>query len=1729
MGVAPILFGAIPTSATMNFSCPSEAEDVLTNPNSTMGYLAFDMQDGLITVDVYFINNTFDGCSGTATIYVDATDSDGNCAINGPYVINAAFNDNTAPAFVTPANTGNHLINDCPYVPGFDYAAAFVYDDVNGTLTFNGPSGPVDLSSHVPVAFDECVQNGTNQLEYDQLEFVVENVNLGSSNPPCERNIRTYFRATDNCNNSTTLPSQRDPNPGNHLRVVFSIQDTEAPMLDPLPNPTFTTSGGAQCGVGVQGISTGPVAPNTAFTVFGLPFNAPNNTQFDDNCDLDANVTLDLLTIVESSPGDECNNTVTLTWRVTDQCSNLSSQSQVITYENDAAPTITPEANPVSIDCALDDSPNGGNVDNPTAVDYCGNAITNIIFGPVNTNVPGLYYGNTTPTACAQNPMGGNLNGEKTFQRAWTAVDDCGNVSATYFQNITVTDTQAPNMACPGNWNLATSFGADCPGTAVITLNEDQVTPIPQGTPFTVAGQPFNAPSGITDDCGNVDLYVWNIAQTLDPCNSTFEVTWRAVDDCGNYVDCVQSFFVTDNTMPTISDQPGALDETILLTDPNGPCPNDFVGITYNLNTLELWVQFMSGDSIGPYTMPSATDDCSGVTVLPNLSMVPDAHCEMMVTVTYDVFDDCFNYAAAAYTQVLTLVNDAAPEFNPGLDTDDVVLGCPNEATPANFFYDEPNFQLFFNSVNGQQNVQSPQPGDWIDACGMAELELVSVVKDPAPANLCNATFTLTWQLNNGCGESSSVFISRVDVNDNTAPSFPTFPPDVTVTCYPELNFYLNQLVAEDNCMGHMVDVDVMESSNGGMGCVGDPEIITRTYTATDECNNTYSQDQIITIIDDEAPVFTYFPGNAFYSCIGDVPLANPDSAIAQSGANCSDMATVTVMDVFLGGTGCPNDPIDIHREFTATDACGNMTVQTQEITVVDDIVPDASACGDLDDTFECAGPAANEAAADAWNNANIAMLEACATDNCAASVTVTSDYDFNNFSSACGNTGSITVTYTIEDDCGNAITRIGIFTVEDTTAPNWDVLPQDTVVECDGNGNQTDLTTWLNNNAGSEVSDDCGGLTFQFAIQDSIHTGCGTTDTVYYTFYVMDECANINEAVAKFITVDTQAPNLWKTAQNYEAECDMNNQGGSTLQVWLDLHGGAAAEDECNNVTWTYDLIGTNAGCGNTGNYVYEFTATDDCGNDVSTSATFSYVDNTPPTITVQPSNESYNCDANGYTTALNNWLNSNGGMVAQDMCGNVNYSNSLLSSNSGCGNTGTFTYEFTATDECGMSVSASATFTVTDTNGPVLSGVPADVSVPCEQPVPSPASVTADDCDSNPIIVAFNEIITPVNAGGIVSVITRTWTATDDCNNTTTATQTITITDNTPPVILNCPTDIGPLSLNGASCIPVTWDPVDAADNCNVTSFNTDVQPGTCLPAGIHTVTYSASDEGGNTATCQFTISIDANQGYCPVPNTGTQFYIHRLVFNNVSNTSGNNGGYADFTHINASANAGGDLMTTFIPGSSSGFNFPAYWSVFVDFNDDGDFVDAGELIFQRRGNGPFIWRIALPANIPTGPHTMRVYMHRYHFPQPCDNHQGLGEAEDYTLHIQSNSRVVLDDRMVQDQIRDLEVFGIENNVDVETEAATNKSVAEEVNVYPNPAVNWLYIDLANYSTENGEITIFDGKGMVVNRIPFEANGEATLQINVSDLADGLYYARIHNDKTAVTKNFIVNRRRP
>jgi hypothetical protein len=126
---------------------------------------------------------------------------------------------------------------------------------------------------------------------------------------------------------------------------------------------------------------------------------------------------------------------------------------------------------------------------------------------------------------------------------------------------------------------------------------------------------------------------------------------------------------------------------------------------------------------------------------------------------------------------------------------------------------------------------------------------------------------------------------------------------------------------------------------------------LTRRWTASDNCNNTRSISQRITVVDNGKPVFTSFPANATIACNEAPPPVGSPTASDGCGS-----ATVTYLGQSTTVSGnCPGN-YQIKRTWRATDACGNSTVATQTIQVSDTGAPVfTSVPGPI--TIECGDP----------------------------------------------------------------------------------------------------------------------------------------------------------------------------------------------------------------------------------------------------------------------------------------------------------------------------------------------------------------------------------------------------------------------------------------------------------------------------------------------------------------------------------------------------------------------------------------------------------------------------------------------------------------------------------------------------------------------------------------------------------------------------------------------------
>ena len=141
----------------------------------------------------------------------------------------------------------------------------------------------------------------------------------------------------------------------------------------------------------------------------------------------------------------------------------------------------------------------------------------------------------------------------------------------------------------------------------------------------------------------------------------------------------------------------------------------------------------------------------------------------------------------------------------------------------------------------------------------------------------------------------------------------------------------------------------------------------------------------------------------------------------------------------------------------------------------------------------------------------------------------------------------------------------------------------------------------------------------------------------------------------------------------------------------------------------------------------------------------------------------------------------------TATDNCGEVTIEVSSEETAGDCDGSYTLTRTFTATDDAGNSTSATQTITVEDTTAPEFTSVPADYTVECSDEMPMDDATASDNC-SDVSITVESETLAGDAAGNYT--IVRTFTATDACGNSTSATQTITVEDTTAPE-LSIPAD--------------------------------------------------------------------------------------------------------------------------------------------------------------------------------------------------------------------------------------------------------------------------------------------------------------------------------------------------
>ncbi|MDI9257052.1 hypothetical protein QHT84_06460, partial [Flavobacterium sp. YZ-48] len=245
------------------------------------------------------------------------------------------------------------------------------------------------------------------------------------------------------------------------------------------------------------------------------------------------------------------------------------------------------------------------------------------------------------------------------------------------------------------------------------------------------------------------------------------------------------------------------------------------------------------------------------------------------------------------------------------------------------------------------------------------------------------------------------------------------------------------------------------------------------------------------------------------------------------------------------------------------------------------------------------------------------------------------------------------------------------------------------------------------------------------------------------------------------------------------ETHVNVSCGGGGTGSIDLSVSGGTPGYTySWSNGATTQDLSNLSAG-------TYTVTVTDANGCTKTLQVIISGGDATNPVVTAPGNTTIQGCNSGSLATAGLLAFSSTQTTItaAQFTTAGGSYTDaSAISSityqdvQSGSCPT-VITRTFRVTDACNNVGSAVQTITIQDTTAPIIAALPAPSSISCPA-TPSFATATATDNCGTVASLTFNDVTTNGACAGSYSV-TRTWTATDACGNSSTASQTINVQD--------------------------------------------------------------------------------------------------------------------------------------------------------------------------------------------------------------------------------------------------------------------------------------------------------------------------------------------------------------
>ncbi len=525
-------------------------------------------------------------------------------------------------------------------------------------------------------------------------------------------------------------------------------------------------------------------------------------------------------------------------------------------------------------------------------------------------------------------------------------------------------------------------------------------------------------------------------------------------------------------------------------------------------------------------------------------------------------------------------------------------------------------------------------------------------------------------------------------------------------------------------------------------------------------------------LYDAEPPQFDQLPPDETVGCT-DPQIADPPVLTATDNLGPVD---ITFEETTSGsGTGGCAGGLTILRTWTATDQCGLATTWTQTITTGDNLAPFILNIPDL--TVDC-GTEVTE---------NIKVADDC---DLSPELTWTDEV----LDDGCPRL--VLRTYVATDDCGNS--RIGLqkLTLLDTVPPtvHWeDPLLQDLP---QGGGLIEVPCDQVPDFGADAVSgwDDCADAV-DVQVELVLDEAGNCTDDGFlwrqrWRWTLTDPCGNAATAEVEVRGVDEAAPVLTGVPADLTVSC-------TDVPTPPDVQATDGCDDQ---VEVVMEEVVVSDAC--TEKIIRTWTATDDCGHSTSAQQLITVVDDVPPVLTpIHPALQGLqHGDSIEVSCAAPIVLGADD-VLAADACSDaaLTFTEDVTVGDCSDGYLIRLRCCWTATDACGNTSEFCIVVRVVDDEAPALEAAPPDTSILlwAGEQVPPPAGLSANDaCDSAPEVVFVED--TTFLANGCDYVLTRTWTATDDCGNSTQVQQHIEVDD-----LCACPDTLLQLvEIKAASC---------------------------------------------------------------------------------------------------------------------------------------------------------------------------------------------------------------------------------------------------------------------------------------------------------------------------------------